>query len=386
MPVDIGVFGARAIPSTYSGYETFLTTVLPELAARGHRVTMYCRAGEADNTEPYRGVQRKLLPAVPGKQFNTLSHGLVSAVAARGAGHDVVLVVNVANSLFCALNRYTGQPVVLNTDGQEWLRGKWGRLARNYFLMSAKVARRTATGLVADCAAMAEVYRSDFGAESTVIPYCFPKLDDFGRTGVLDRFGVRPGHYFVIAGRLNPENNIDRVAEAYSRSSLEDPLVVLGAANYRSPVVQRLRRISAIDPRVRVLGHVDDRSEFLDLISSARAYLHAHSVGGMNPSLVEAMRSGAYVAALDTPFNRETLGDAGTFWDFDDPKELGRVLGSVAGNSDASSVAERERARERATVSFGVQEVVDAYQRLIIAASRCSFRESVVLDTKWAVR
>ncbi|MEZ5321669.1 MAG: glycosyltransferase [Microthrixaceae bacterium] len=129
-PLDIGVYGARGIPSTYSGYETFLTLLLPELARRGDRVTMYCRSGEGFEGSDWQGVRRVVLPAVAGKNSSTLTHGAVAAMAARTARHDVVLVVNVANAAFCALGRYSGQPVVLNVDGQEWLRGKWGGVAR----------------------------------------------------------------------------------------------------------------------------------------------------------------------------------------------------------------------------------------------------------------
>ena len=122
----------------------------------------------------WQGVRRSVLPSIGGKNTSTLSHGLVAAVASRRARHDVVLVVNVSNALYFALGRYSGQPVVLTTDGQEWLRGKWGRAARGIFHGSAKIAGRCATALVADCEAMAEVYRTEFGANSTVIPYCVP--------------------------------------------------------------------------------------------------------------------------------------------------------------------------------------------------------------------
>src|SRR3954451_19497438 len=96
--LNVGVYGARGIPSTYSGYETFLTTLLPALAQRGHEVTMYCRRGQTAQSGRYQGVRRVVLPAIPGKQFNTLSHGAFAAVAARSRRHDVVLVVNVANA------------------------------------------------------------------------------------------------------------------------------------------------------------------------------------------------------------------------------------------------------------------------------------------------
>ena len=134
-PLDIGVFGARDIPSTYSGYETFLTELLPALASRGHKVTMYTRRSSGSTAgSVYRGVHRRPLPEFPGKNGSTLSHGAVASARASVGGHDVLLVVNVANALFTWLPRLLGTSVVLNTDGQEWLRGKWGRNARKIFL------------------------------------------------------------------------------------------------------------------------------------------------------------------------------------------------------------------------------------------------------------
>ncbi|HMS12642.1 MAG TPA: glycosyltransferase [Microthrixaceae bacterium] len=156
--LDIGVYGARGVPSTYSGYETFLTTLLPELVRRGDRVTMYCRPGDGMDNSEWEGVRRRVLPALPGKNFNTLTHGLVAGVAARLARHDVVLVVNVANAAYCAIGRYTRQPTLLNTDGQEWLRDKWGGTAKQVFHRSARIAGRCATALVADCEAMAAIW------------------------------------------------------------------------------------------------------------------------------------------------------------------------------------------------------------------------------------
>lgn len=385
-PLNIGVFGARTIPSTYSGYETFLTTMLPELVARGHSVTMYCRAGEYDGDGPYRGVRRVPLPAIPGKSFNTLSHGVASSIRARLARHDVVLVVNVANALFCALNKYTGQRILLNTDGQEWLRGKWGSWGKRYFHVSARLARYGATGLVADCVAMADVYRDSFGADSTVIPYCVPMSTASPSSRVLDRLNVTAHHYFVVAGRLNPENNIDTVAAAYARSDLPQPLLVLGTANYDSPVKYRLERLASTDPRIRVLGHVSDRAEFLTLIGSACGYVHGHSVGGMNPSLVEAMHSRALIVTLDTSFNRETLGDAGLFFSrrADGSLGLADVLSSVCALPPSQNAAFRAHAAQRALDRYNISDVVDAYESLMSVTMRQHSRGTVTVATRWA--
>jgi glycosyltransferase involved in cell wall biosynthesis len=385
--LDIGVYGARAIPSTYSGFETFLTTLLPALAARGHRVTMYCRKGEAGgDATPYQGVQRVVLPALSGKQTSTLSHGALSSVRAAAAHHDVLLVVNPANAFFCWLNRALRQPVVLNVDGQEWLRGKWGPVARTVFRSAAWLSGRSASGLVADCRAMADVFAREFDAPCTVIPYCFPALAWTPSTDALQTRGLRPGGYLITGGRLNPENNIDGIAGAYAASDLELPLVVIGAANYDSPVRRELDALAARDARIRVLGHIEDRQAFLSLLHGAAAYVHGHSVGGMNPSLVEAMRAEALVVALDTVFNREVLGDTGYFF----PGGIGRV-GDLAGvlrdvlALDARVLeAQRTAARERAIREYSVESVTEAYERLLVAAAGAGRRTWVRIETRWS--
>jgi glycosyltransferase involved in cell wall biosynthesis len=384
-PLDVGVFGARTIPSTYSGYETFLTTLLPRLAARGHRVTMYCRSTETLGDDEFEGVHRVRLPAIAGKYFNTPSHGLVASLRCRLARHDVVLVVNVANALYCALNKYTGQRILLNTDGQEWLRGKWGPVARWFFRLCARTARFGATGLISDSAAMATIYEQEFASPSSVIPYCFPSVAPVLPTSAPERIGVRRGAYFLIAARLNPENNVDVIAEQYCRSAFRQPLVVLGTANYRSPVATRLARLAARDERVRLVGHVADRSEFLDLVGSATAYLHGHSVGGMNPSLLEAMCAGALVVALDTPFNRETLADAGLFFALDPSRgpTLREVLGGLGDEGPQSLRRLRAAAEARAAACYDVDTVVNAYERLLRASLTVAPRGPIVLPTHW---
>ena len=381
MALDIGVYGARGVPSTYSGYETFLTTLLPELVRRGDRVTMSCRTGEDLGDGDWNGVRRRTLPAVPGKNLNTLSHGLVAGIAARLARHDVVLVVNVANAAYCAVGRYTGQPVVLNTDGQEWLRDKWGTTALRIFKGSAKIAGRCATGLIADCAAMADVYRDEFHADSTVIPYCVPALDWSPNAESVRSHGLEPGGYLLVGGRHNPENNIHRVAEQIAASELEIPLVVLGTANYDSPVTAQIARLAETDPRIRLLGHIGDRPTFFDLVHHAAIYLHGHSVGGTNPSLVEAMGARARICALDNPFNRETVGPAGRYFTLE-PATLAERVGQILGESADAEAAARTDAARRAAERFSVDGVVTAYRDVLAEAARRR-RAPVVVRTPW---
>ena len=379
--MDLGVFGARGIPSTYSGYETFLTVLLPELAARGHRVTMYCRRGYSDEGD-LKGFRRVLLPSIETKELGTLSHGLVASASSRLSRHDLVFVVNVANALFTLGTRATGRRVVLNTDGQEWLRGKWGPAGRRYFWLSARMAGLASSALVTDCQAMRVVYREQFGADSTVIPYCWTGIDGQARPDALTPFGVRPREYFLVAGRLVPENNIDRVVDAYAASGVRLPIVVLGAANYASPVERRLRAVAAKTGGVVLGGHVADRSAYAALVGQARAYVHAHSVGGINPSLLEAMGCGARVVALSTVFNREALGEAGSYFD-DFEEQLPAVLRRLAADDPHGDDHLRGAARQRVQETFGLGAVADAYERLFRAVAQRPAWATTTVRTAW---
>lgn len=377
--LNIGVYGARGIPSTYSGYETFLSVLLPKLVNRGHSVTMYCRKGLVDDGGSYQGVTRVLLPAPHSKNLQTLVHGLVAAACARVARHDVVLVVNVANAPFCLLARATGQRTALNVDGLEWERGKWGSAARGFFKFSARIAAVASPALIADSVAMNKIYSDEFDALSTIIPYCWTELDLSESVDQLRALGLPP-KYFLIGGRLNPENNLARVARAYLDADVKTPLVVLGKANYDSPEQRSLQSMASQDKRIILKGHISDRAAYASVVRGALTYVHAHSVGGINPSLIEAMGCGARVLALDTPFNCEALGRAGTY--FHDFSELPKHFNALD-LEDSIDEEVREKASARARTRFDAQLITDAYEQLFVAVSRSHPWKTTTVSTNW---
>ncbi len=394
--LDIGVFGIRGIPSTYSGYETFLTALLPILAARGHRVTVYGRIGEGDDqgggdtgidtaaVSSYQGVNVIPVRSLRTKQLDTITHGFACAAKARRR-HDVMFVCNVANAPVLMALRGMRVPSVLNVDGQEWLRGKWGRAGRAWFKASAYLSRAASSALVADCRAMADVYRDQFHAPSTVIPYSLPTsvaaaaaISDDEIARILAPYDLTPNGYFLTGGRMVPENNIDYIAEAYHHGSRPEPLVVIGKANYDSPVVRRIQELAAHDDRIRLIGHIDDRLHFGALFRGATAYAHGHSVGGMNPSLVEAMGVGAIVAALDTPFNREVLADQGLYFE----RSHASIVDALASAAQRGP-NDRQAIANRAVEEYDLDAVADAYEQLLRQAARAPWR-TVTITTRWS--
>jgi Domain of unknown function (DUF1972) len=147
-------------------------------------------------------VHIRTVRSLPTKSLDTLTHGFTSGIAARCHRHDVLLVCNVANAPYLAVLRLLGQRSVLNTDGQEWLRGKWGRVGRAVFYACARLAPKAAPALVTDCVAMQAIYAEEFHARTTVIPYCWTTLPQKPPT----KLPWRPeAHkYYIIGGRWNP--------------------------------------------------------------------------------------------------------------------------------------------------------------------------------------
>jgi len=371
-PLRIGVFGIRTIPSTYSGYETFCNVLLPELVARGHDVTLFTRE-KFGRSASYKGVKKIGLPSIRTKQLDTISHSFICAAVARFGQFDVVLSFNVANAPSLLFLTKTGVPTVLNVDGQEWKRGKWGKLARSTFYNCGKMSRITASRLITDCLEMQAIYRREFKAESSVIPYCWTNLMSGEEVearghqiGELAKFELKSQEYVVTGGRLVPENNIAEIVESHINSSWQVPIAVLGKANYDSPVQKKLYELAMKDDRVRLLGHISNRRDFGIILKESLAYLHGHSVGGINPSIVEAMGVGALICAYDTPFNREALGEAGLY--FEDPKSASVSCETLVKSQKNEHL--RCVAIERVKEHYSQKKIVDLYEANLISAAQ----------------
>lgn len=307
----VAILGSRGFPSTYGGFETLVRRLAPFLVARGHAVTVYGRrpgAGEP-RVDMIDGVRVVHSRGVDTKAASTLTFGATAAVHASRERADVVLVLNVANGLVLPLLRSRGIATVVNVDGVEWERAKWGGLARATFLSGARLSAKAADLLIADARQLVRVWHDKFGVDPRFIPYGADVLDTVG-TNRIRSLGLQSGSYALAVARLAPENNVDLFVEAMERLSWSVPAVVVGSANYGYGLEAELARLHAAG-RVLWLGHVADQDLLAELWGNAGVYFHGHSVGGTNPALLQAMGSGAPTLAVATEFNREVLGCEG---------------------------------------------------------------------------
>jgi glycosyltransferase involved in cell wall biosynthesis len=360
----IAIIGSRGFPSTYGGYETAVRYIARDWVARGIDVTVYCRERDAGRRSwTAEGVHCKYTPGLESTSLSTLTFGATGiAHAALRRRPDAALVLNIANGFWLPMLKRAAVPTALNTDGIEWERGKWSALGKKVFYAGAKASAAYADVLVCDSEAIGDIWEREFGVTSEFVPYGAPV-----REGISDErvrsLGITPRAYALAVARLIPENNVDLFVDAIERTAGAVPAVVVGSANYQSPLERRLRKL---DHRglIRWLGHVDDQELLSQLWANAGVYVHGHSVGGTNPALLQAMGMGAPTIAFDSPFNREVLGhEAANELYGDDPAELSGLMGAVINDGqrrDAMRVRGIRRVRERYDWADVAQRYLDA--------------------------
>ena len=224
----------------------------------------------------------------------------------------------------------------------------------------------TGQALVSDSLEMQKYYEEHFKRGSVFIPYG-ANIESSEHPEILAQYGLKPYQYYLIASRFVPENNADMIIDAYNRIRTDRPLVVAGGANYASPWVDKLKTNAG--PNVRFLGHVSDPDHVKELHCNSFAYLHGHSVGGTNPSLLKALGYGNCVVALNVPFNLEVLRDtAGTMYGimFDNAKDLQAKLQQLEDNPSLADEY-RRKAPERIRRAYTWDQVTDAYEKLFLA-------------------
>lgn len=359
--VRIALIGTRGAPARYGGFETAVEEIGARLAAAGHEVVVYCR-NPGQHLTFHRGMELVNLPALRAPGLETLSHSLLSALHQQRRPSAAAIVFNAANAPLLPLLRRRGIPVGLNVDGVEWQRSKWGPWAKRYYRAAERIGVRTADVLIADARGIQDYYRAEYGAEAVYIPYgarvLTPQVPD-GLEGV----GLQPGAYHLVVARFEPENNLAMIINGYLASAARHPLVLVGDAPRRHPVVQDALTAARGDPRVVLTGSIWDQALLDRLYGHAATYVHGHSVGGTNPSLLRAMGAAAPVIAFDVRFNREVLGPTGRF--FSDPAALTALLQEA----EASPAAFRrmgEAAQERVDRLYSWDQVATDYERLCL--------------------
>jgi glycosyltransferase involved in cell wall biosynthesis len=361
----IAIPGTRGIPASYGGFETFAEHLSTRLAARGHEVTVYCRAHYVSPRQlQYHGVRLKVLPTIRHKYFDTVVHTFFSAIHAVSKRYDAVLICNCANAPFSPILRLTGTPVAINVDGLEHKRKKWSWLARRYYRFAEYLSTLLPNEMVTDAQVIQDYYLARHNAPSTMIAYG-SEVERRPNRDVVRKWRVEPNRYVLYVSRLEPENNAHLVIEAFKKVRTAYRLLIVGDAPYAEQYINSLKASARGDKRIIFTGFVFGQ-DYRALQQNAYCYVHATEVGGTHPALLEAMGYGNCVLTLATPENIEVVGEAGVPYidEFDLAEKLKRVL------RDGSLVqAYRNRAQQRIQKHYDWETVVDQYEQLFARMS-----------------
>jgi glycosyltransferase involved in cell wall biosynthesis len=361
----IAILGTRGIPASYGGFETFAEHLSTRLVARGHEVTVYCRAHYVSPRQlEYQGVRLRVLPTIRHKYFDTVVHAFLSALHAVPSRFDAALICNAANAPFASILRFTGTPVAINVDGLEHKRKKWNWLGRRYYLLAELLSTVLPNVTVTDAQVIHDYYLARYNAPSTMIAYG-AEVERKPDRDTVKRWRVEPNRYVLYVSRLEPENNAHLVIEAFKRVRTAYKLLIVGDAPYAHDYIQDLRERARGDKRIVFTGFVFGQ-DYRALQQNSYCYVHATEVGGTHPALLEAMGYGNCVLTLATPENIEAVGDAGIHYagEYDLAEKLQRVL------RDGSLVqAYRHRAQLRVQKYYDWERIVDRYEQMFAEMS-----------------
>ncbi len=370
-PLRVAIVGSRGIPANYGGFETFAEQLGSRLAAAGWDVTVYGRAHHVPaGLERHLGCRIVAVPTIRSKHLDTVVATVGQVIHAMGENYDAVLAVNAANAPFLLPLKLLRVPLVLNVDGIERMRAKWGITGRLWYRLGEAFAALLPDVVVADAGVIADYYRQRHSIEPVVIPYGSDLPAPTGND-TLRQFGLVENGYLLYVSRFEPENNPHRVVEEYRRlrERVADPppLVMVGDAPYQKEWIASWKL--GAPPGVIFTGGVYGEG-YRELLSGCFAYIQATEVGGTHPALVEAMGFGCRLFYNRTPENVEVAEGCGVPFDAREKGSLAAVLERSLDETSLWAVY-RSEARSRARERYSWTAVADAYARLLASVVTC---------------
>lgn len=362
MDRTVRILGTHGVPAGYGGFETAAEHVARHLVAQGWRVVVYCQLPGTGpiRTDVWEGIERVLVPIPTEGWLGTSRFDLVTILHA--ARHrDLCLTFGYNTGVFNTIQRLRRIPNVINMDGIEWSRSRWGKARQAILWTNERIACWVGNHLIADHPEIETYLRTRAPARKiSTITYGSYTVTDAPTQPVVD-LGLEPGRYATLIARIIPENSILELIRGFSARPRGYRLAVLGSLQPDDAYHRQIR--AAASHEVAFLGPIYDLPTVSALRFHSVAYLHGHTVGGTNPSLVEALGAGNPVIAHDNPYNRWVAADAATYFrtEADVDEQVAAVLDDAERRRAMSEAARRRHASE-----FTWDHVAGQYEDLLL--------------------
>lgn len=320
--MKLGIIGTRGIPNRYGGFEQFASFLGPALAERGHEVYVYNPSYHPFREKQWKGVHI-ISKYSPGRRIGSTAqfiYDLNCILDARLRGFDALLQLGYTSSSVWSFLFPGKSGIITNMDGMEWRRSRYSRPARWFLRYAEKRAVKGSDLLIADSQRIQQYLEEKYRKQALFIAYGATPFERPDRS-LLAPFGLTPSGYHLAVCRMEPENNPEMIIRGWLLARSKTPLVIVGDCS--NGFGKYLRRTYA-RPDILFAGGIYDPQALNNLRFFSRLYFHGHSVGGTNPSLLEAMACRCLIAAHGNEFNRFVLGENAFY--FEDAEEVAALL------------------------------------------------------------
>lgn len=343
----VAIIGTTGLPAKYGGFETLAHHLVDRLNQR-YDLTVYCSskyfAEKGKRRTHFNGAKLKYIP-LNANGYQSILYDFISIIHAI-KNSEVLLILGVSGTLLLPFVKlFSKKPIIVNIDGQEWKRDKWNWIARKFLGLSEKIAIRFADKIIADNKVIYDYVSINYNCKKiALIEYGSDHVKPISlHDDIISFYPFLTSPYAFNVCRIEPENQVHILLETFAQRPNEN-LVVIGLWSHNLYAIG-LRKSFEKYPNIFMLDPIYEQTTLDTIRSNAKVYLHGHSVGGTNPSLVEAMALGLPVIAFDVSYNRATTEHAALF--FKDAKELHLRLNTINNSSQKiigqklKSIAER---------------------------------------------
>ncbi len=362
--MKIGIMGTRGIPNSYGGFEQFAEWLSVGLKEKGHEVFVYNSSLHPFKENEFKGV--RIIHCRDKENiygtFGQFIYDLNCIKDARTRKFDVLFHFGYSSDSIW-WRRWPKDTVnIMNMDGLEWKRTKYNVITRKFLKWAELKAATKSQFLVADSLAVQEYVSNQYGKRPVFIPYGAVSFTSRG-TAVPEKYRLVPQEYFLLIARMERENNIEMIVRGYIGSKHQFPLFVIGdvSNSFGRYLVKKYSHASIV-----YAGSIYDNDVLNELRSHSKIYFHGHSVGGTNPSLLEAMACGCSIAAHDNHFNKAVLGDDAEW--FSNENDIAGII-----NHPPERSLEEKRAAsnlEKIKTKYDPEKIISAYEDLANNAFR----------------